>query len=302
MDVVAIVNPVAGRKRGIALRTKALPELTRVFPGIKLIETQAPGHATALARDHARADLVIAVGGDGTFREVASGLLGADAAMAIVPTGSGNDFPKTVGIPDNAIEACRAARDGLTRHIDVARLQVEHNDAVEARHFINAAGFGFDARVVAETRKSKRLSGLPLYMSAVFRAIRDNRALSMHLRVDNREWNKPVLLVAIANGRYYGGGMRIAPEAEPDDGRLDICIIDAIPRRTIVRRLPDIVRGTHVKLKEVTMLRAARLDLEFDASPDAQLDGDLLNVAGSRKFTIEVLPGTLKLIVPSTPD
>jgi YegS/Rv2252/BmrU family lipid kinase len=302
VDVVAIVNPVAGRKHGIALRTRALPELIRVFPGIRLLETLAPGHATALARDHARADLVIAVGGDGTFREVATGLVGTDTTMAIVPTGSGNDFPRTVGIPSDTTKACRAARDGMTRHIDMARLQVEHNDAVETSHFINAAGFGFDARVVAETRKSKRLSGLPLYMSAVFRAIRDNRSLSMHLRVDDREWDKPVLLVAIANGRYYGGGMRIAPGAEPDDGRLDICIIDAIPRRTIVRRLPDIVRGTHVKLKEVTTLRAARLDLEFDAPPDVQLDGDLLDVSGSRKFTIQVLPGALKLIVPSTPD
>jgi len=295
MKTVAIVNPVAGRAHGVRMREQALPELRRLFPGLEVVESSAPGHATELAKQHAEAGLVIAVGGDGTVREVAAGLLGSDAELAVVPAGSGNDFNKTVGIPRDVLEACQVAATGLARPIDLARLTA--SDGAESGDWVyaNAAGFGFDALVIAEARRSANLRGLPLYISAVFRAVRNYDCPPVEITVKDRTWRQDILLAAAANGQCYGGGMRIAPEAKPDDGLLEICIIEAVGRLKVMRYLPKFVKGTHVGLSEVTMLRAPSLDLAFDEPVLLQLDGDLIEVSRYRRFRIESLPAAVRV-------
>ena len=292
--VAAIVNPAAGRRRGAELRARARDRLRQLFPGLTIEETEGPGHAAELARRCSGFELVIIVGGDGTVREVACGLVHSPADIAVVPVGSGNDFCRTLGIPADVDAACCVARDGAARVIDIARLV---HDAGR-KLFVNAAGFGFDAQVVAETRRLSRLRGLPLYLAAVLRAVRRYECPVATIRTDGREWRQPVLLIAAANGRYYGGGMRIAPDALPDDGRLDVCIIDAVGRLTILRRLPRFVRGTHGKLPEVTFLRTPDLELEFARPVPLQLDGDLVDPPPSGRIRIEVVPRALRVVVP----
>ncbi len=296
-SVAAIVNPVAGRRHGDRLRETALAELDRLFPGIEVRITRSPGDATALARDLRDSTLVVAVGGDGTTREVADGLAGADASLAVVPVGSGNDFCRTLGIPVDVHEACRVAAAARTREIDFVRLLARVPGGTRQSGFVNAAGFGFDARVVAETRKSRRLRGLALYGSAVFRAVRDYDCPRVVIRTAQREWQQRILLLAAANGRFYGGGMAIAPEAEPDDGQLDVCIIDEVGRFKVVRYLPRLVRGTHGGIEEVTFVRTPTLELEFVDPVVFQLDGDLPGWDDARKFRLEVLPRALKVMV-----
>ncbi len=292
-NVAAIVNPVAGRKRGARLRDTAIDELKRLFPGIELHRTEAPGHGTELARRLRDSSLIIAVGGDGTVREVSAGLIGARAALAVIPTGSGNDFNRTVGIPTSMQQACRVARDGTVRWIDVVQLTAETAREQHRTTFANAAGFGFDARVAAETKKLRRLRGLALYGTAVFKAVRSYTCPRVRIRIDDRDWTQHVLLLAVANGRYYGGGMKIAPDAEPDDGQFDICIIDEVGKLKLISCLPSLIRGTHGSLKEVSFHRSSTLDLEFQDPVPVQVDGDLLDVAGARRFRLELLPRAL---------
>ncbi len=291
---VAIVNPVAGRTHGAKLRKQALEELKRLFPEIQVVESRAPGHATKLAKQSTGCELVIAVGGEGTVRETASGLIGSDVALAIIPVGSGNDFCKTLGIPSSVKKACYRARYGKTRKVDAVKLAAEQKGTSFSHIFVNAAGFGFDATVTAEAQKLKRLRGRFLYLSAVFRAIRDLRCPLVRIEIENHSWKQHVLLIAAANGKFYGGGMKIAPDAVPDDGLLDICVIDAMGRLTAIRYLPRLVRGTHPSLKEVTIYRSPWLKLEFLEPVEVQLDGDLLPFSDARNFRLEVRPTARK--------
>jgi len=296
--VIAIINPAAGRGHGARLRPLVLAELARRFSGLEVAQTTRPGHATELARQAVGADLVIAVGGDGTVREVVAGLAGTTTQLAIIPTGSGNDFLKTIGIPADPFAACRIAAEGRPRPVDAVRIQAAGDGTERTLVYANAAGFGFDAKVAGEARRYKRLRGLPLYVAAVFRTVGEYQCPLVRISVNGRTWEQRILLIAAGNGRFYGGGMRIAPDAAADDGLLDICVCDALDRLTIYRYLPRLIKGTHVTLEEVAMLRAAKLGLDFLEPVMFQLDGDLQPDQGLRRFTLEVLPAALRVLVP----
>jgi YegS/Rv2252/BmrU family lipid kinase len=298
-DAVAILNPVAGRGLGQELAPEVLAELRQYFPQLRVETTERPGHATELAQAAAGAGVVIAVGGDGTCREVASGLIqsGRNAHLAIVPVGSGNDLLKTLGVAARPADACRTARFGRPRMIDAVRCRIADETGERTLHSVNAAGFGFDAQVVHEARRFRRLRGLPLYAAAVFLAVRDLRCPLVKIATEEQEWEQAVLLVAATNGKYYGGGMRIGPGAEPDDGLLEVCVIDAVGRVKVVRSLPRLIAGTHVTMREVTVHRTRRLALEFREPVMAQLDGDMLEIAGVPRFELAVLPRALTVRV-----
>jgi len=131
----------------------------------------------------------------------------------------------------------------------------------------------------------------------VFRAVRNLSCPRMRVRTGEREWVQPILLLAAANGRFYGGGMNIAPEARADDGLLEVCVIDAVGRFTVLRRLPQLVAGTHGRLRETSFLRVPWLELEFLDPCPVQLDGDLFRFA-ERRFRVEALPGALNIMRP----
>lgn len=287
MAALVIVNPVAGRRKGARLRQVAL-EFLRSQAECEVVETRLPGHATELARQAAAAgcELVLAIGGDGTWRETAAGLSGSATALGLIPVGSGNDLCRTLGVPRDVRAACRVALRGSVRRLDAVRLRAEGIDTL----FINAAGFGFDAAVVAEALKLKGLRGLPLYLGAVLKAVGSYDCPETVVRTPDREWRRPLLLVAAANGRFYGGGMKMAPGAEPDDGLLEICIIDAVSRLRICQCLPRFIKGTHLELPEVTMARASSLVIETRAGMPVQLDGDLLAAGTATRFELTVLP------------
>jgi len=294
-DALAVINPVAGRGPGAKLRAQARAELARLIPGLAFIETDRPGHATELARG-ARGRLLVAVGGDGTAREVAAGLAGrADAPeLALIPVGSGNDLARNLGIPADIPAAVLLAARGRARPMDAVRLGSGDRVAV----FANAAGFGFDARVIQQARRLRRLRGMPLYLTAVLLAVRDFDCPRTRLTVGGETVEQRILLIAAANGRCYGGGMKVAPEARPDDGRLEVCVIAAVGRLRILRCLPELVRGTHGAMPEVRFLSGPALELEFEDDVPVQLDGDLLDWPRARRFRLDIIPGALRVRTP----
>ncbi len=296
-NAVAILNPVAGRTRGQELARLALAELKRRIPDIEVRASSSPDDALAQARAARDSGLVIAVGGDGTVRDVAAGILGGAAELAIVPVGSGNDFTKTIGVPRDIPAACRIAAEGKAVPVDAVRVEMSGPAGTRVRHYINVAGFGFDAMVVAEARRSRHLRGLALYVNAVFRAVRDYHCPQVRLKAGTEEWRQGILLCAVANGRLYGGGMKIAPEAKPDDGLLEVCIADPMNRPGILRALPRLVAGTHVTMKEVRMLRAPEFELELLDPAPVQLDGDVIDTDGYTTFRMSVLQGAVRVRV-----
>ncbi len=243
----------------------------------------------------------MAVGGDGTVQEVINGLASADAGcvLGIVPAGAGNDLARDLRIPRDHRRALALALHEPPRRIDVG--QATGADG-RVRRFGAAGGAGFDAQVAAAMARSRarwqrgRL-GYALVTLSELRRYRNARVAIEWEGPDGGTGNAelPVLMVAFANGAYYGGGMRIAPAARPDDGHLDLCIVGDVSRLEAVRQLPGMYRGAHVAHPAVRMERARRLRLGGDEAP-VHLDGDPF---GRLPLDVVVLQGALLVAAPS---
>ena len=288
-----IVNPTAGSGRAARLlpwiRERLAPR-----PEAELHVTIRRGEAEELAARAAAAgsDRLVVVGGDGTAQEVVNGVLSeaSHAAIGIVPVGAGNDLARSLGLPADPAEAWTIAIGRATRRIDAA---LAVNGEGRRRWFASAGGIGFDAQVAAAmaTRRGWQL-GRAGYLLTTLSELRrfNNRRLRMVL--DGEPLDRQALLVAIANGPYYGGGMRIAPDAAPDDGWLDLCVVGDISRLTAIRELPNLYRGTHVRHPAVSIHRARTVEIAGDGTTHAHLDGEPF---GSLPLRVEIRPGSLEV-------
>lgn len=290
-----ILNPAAGR--GAAARARERLETALGASGTehRVEETAGPGHATELA-ERAVAEgwgAVAAVGGDGTVHEVANGLLraagdGPTLPLGIVPVGSGNDFAKLVGAPDDPAAAVRRILAAAPRRVDAGR--------VGERFFTNGVGVGLDARVAVEAGRVRRLRGMAIYLVALARVLRSFRPPRMRVWLDGVEVaDRPLTLVTVGNGGCHGGGFWICPAARIDDGELDVCMAEALGTFGILDLLPRVMRGTHVGRPGVAFHRARRVRI---SSPDAlpvHADGEVLAEA-AHELEIEILPGKLTLL------
>lgn len=291
-----IVNPVAGGGRAGRLLDWLRARL-ELHPGGRLEVTRAPGDATRwAAASDGRHDRVIAVGGDGTVQEIVNGLLaaGGAAALGVLPVGSGNDLARSLGLPREPERALAAATGSRQVPLDV----VSARGATGERWFVSAGGIGFDAQVahaMAHRRGWQR--GRAGYLLTALAELRRIPNREVRLVLDDAEAiERRVLLVAFANGAFYGGGMRIAPEARVDDGILDVCIVGDVSRATALRQIPNLYRGTHVDHPAVEMRRAARVAIEGEPATPVHLDGEPF---GRLPLVVEVHPGRLRVAAPA---
>ena len=272
---LVVVNPAAGG--GHAVRSvEWLRDRLAARPEARLEITSRPGDAERLAADARRAghDRVIAIGGDGTVQEVLNGLLSASepAALGIVPLGAGNDLARSLKLPRETASAWRIAIGHATRRIDVARAR---NGSGAERWFASAGGVGFDAQVAAAmAHRSGWQGGRAGYLLTTLAELRRFENRRLRISVDGVAESGAVLFVAIANGAYYGGGMRIAPGARLDDGQLDLCVVGDVSRLTVLRQLPNLYRGTHVDHPQVEMRAGAIIEIEGDDGTRVHLDGE----------------------------
>jgi YegS/Rv2252/BmrU family lipid kinase len=285
-NIVFILNPVAGRIRA---STRAVIEqsLRAVYAAAQLLLTEAPGHATVLARQAAAdgADVVVAVGGDGTASEVAAGLLRSGATLAVVPAGNGNDLARSLGMPANwrgALAALRLARPAM---IDVGHMQ--------GRVFLQSAGVGIDAYVGLLRQRERRLSGALAYAKCAVEGLLTYPPREMTLELDGHRWRQRALAVTVANGETYGGGMRIAPGAAWDDGLLDVCLIGDLGRLDALRMFPTVYWGGHVGHPRFRLIRGRRLSVAADDPLPVHADGD---AAGVTPVEFSVEPAALQVL------
>jgi diacylglycerol kinase (ATP) len=292
--VFVILNPWAGRGRGARL-APAVRAAFQAHGGAEVLETRAAGDEArlvgeALARG---ATTIVAVGGDGTWSNVAQAVLasGASVRMAFVPAGTGSDLAKTIGLPPNDVEACaRIAAEGHTRRLDVGR--------VEERHFLNIVGFGLDIAVLEHSWRVNWLRGNLVYLYCALRQMFAYSGFPLEIRADDAAARShELLMLIVANARIFGGGFQIAPHADPFDGRLEVVgfrNVGALRRLALMRLL---LTGRHMREPEVVRESVRRLVLRFAAPPAYETDGEW-NQARSSEITIEVLPGALEVLVP----
>lgn len=291
---LVIVNPTAGGGRAARL-IPWLRERLALRGDADLLITGRAGDAERRAAEVAERgeDRVIAVGGDGTVQEVLNGLMArgtATAQLGIVPVGTGNDLARSLGLPADPGAAWKVAMGRATQLTDVGRAR--NGNGVE-RWFASAGGIGFDAQVataMAQRRGWQASRGG--YLLTTLSELRRFENRRVRIVLDGEVLERDVLLVAIANGAYYGGGMRIAPGAVPDDGLLDVCVVGDISRLTALRQLPNLYRGTHVRHRAVSMHRALAIEIDGSSATRVHLDGEPF---GSLPLAIALVPAAIEV-------
>ena len=296
-----IVNPVAGANSTY----RKWPRISRLLNHIGLSfdyeYTEGTGHAIELARVAASNGYryLIAVGGDGTVNEVANGILNSTnvntTALGVVSTGTGSDFARSSGIPRHYVNACSCLTSLRRSLIDVGVVEYRSKGRLEQRFFTNYAGIGFDATVVEATERfPKYLGGTVPYVAGLLRTLLGYRNKSVVLLIGDSVRSASVLSVVVANGSYFGGGMRVAPEASLNDSLFDIVVIDDIGKFDLLKSLPMVYKGTHGKHPKVSMQKADRITVESSENFSISADGELLG-EGPASFWIK--PAALSIVV-----
>ncbi len=292
-----IVNPVAGN--GIALKMtdtihKLFTELKQKYSDIsyEIVYTKEEGHATDIARKYSAKDdyRIYAVGGDGTLNEVLNGMMGSNSVLGCIPGGSGNDFIRSIVKTFDRKRILMNTVLGQVEEIDVA--------SVDGRYYLNITSMGFDANAGNNVEAFKNVKFLPnkfAYLAAVLKTARDFSHINLRIVVDGEEMEIEAFMVAIANGQYYGGGIKIAPEADLHDGLLDIVIVKDMTPGKIIKFLPKAMAGKHLNLDEVTLLRGKKIELYSDEPVFINIDGE---IEARKEAKIRVESEKVRFIIP----
>jgi YegS/Rv2252/BmrU family lipid kinase len=288
---LVIVNPVAGNGRAARVWKRVRLEVDGLRR-YECVTSEYVGHARELAHSAVQAgyERVVAVGGDGTVNEVASGVAHTQTAIAVIPAGTANDCCRNLGIPSDMVAAAHLALNGRVRRVDLGEIQT----AQRTTHFVNVAGFGFDAEVAWRTNAMPKLVGGTVpYVLGVLQALWRYDSPRMRLSLDERQLEKPMFLVAVGNGASYGGGMRIVPDAAVDDGLFDVCVVHEISRLEVLRLVPSMYSGGHRSHPAVQFMRCREVAAESESPVRCQADGELVGDLPAR-FTIH--PGGLQCV------
>jgi diacylglycerol kinase (ATP) len=293
--VFVVVNPAAGGGRTAKRWPAIRAELERLGADFAFALTTARGEATVLAR-RAVAEgwpRVAAVGGDGTLNEVVEGVVDPDgtarAAVGHVPTGRGRDGARNLGLAVALRLAARNLVEGGERRVDLGIAEWPDGRGC---YFVNAAGVGLDAAIAQATAPSTGRGRLP-YLRAALAALPGHRPVPAEIMVDDAlHWRGRVTAVVVANGASYGGGMRIAPRADPADGRLDLVVVGDIGRLGLLAWLPALYTGAHLRHPRVSHLPVTRVRIEAPSPLPVHVDGE---AAPPTPVTFTIAPGALRL-------
>ena len=291
---LVIINPAARHGETEALMP-VVEKLLASLPHDTIITTGI-GHAARAAADAAGYESVIAVGGDGTVHEVLNGLMAIPAeqrpALGVLPTGSGNDTRRTLGVPTDLTLAALTIGSGVRRRFDVG--------VCNGIYFNNSFAAGLDAKVTAkavEYKVTKGRDGLWLYLTALMHVLlNDLDSFDLTVAFDGAApESHDTLIVAVTNGPTYGGGFFITPDAIPDDGLFDVCMIDPLGLPEALLRLPFVIAGKHTGMKPVHMSRHHSLSIRSATPLPAQIDGEVLL---DTHYEISILPNAIECLVP----
>lgn len=285
-----IINPVSGRaneqfaKKLVAL-IEAKGETAKVFA------TECEGDATSKARQALAEGYtsIVGVGGDGTLSEIVEGIGGKDATLYIVPCGTGNDFARAFGLPKDPVEAFRAQLEGEPHAYDCL--------TVNGRPFLNIGGSGFDVEALRKTEELKAIyPGEKAYTKAVLEVLTKYKPSEIEMTIDGgAPTHERCTIIEMANGRFFGGGMLVAPGSRADDGLIDVVVVDIVPRWAIPFLLPLFSKGWHVHLPICRVIKAKQVTL--------RAKGMTINIDGRLEPMDEaafgIIPGGLQMMKPA---
>jgi len=261
--------------------------------------SERPGHLGQLARAAVQggAELLVVVGGDGSVNEVANGVHDLNAEIAVLARGTGWDFIRTYGIPHSLDGAIGVALDGATRTADLGRVLYRAWDGDEAvSYFANVASAGMSGAIAQRANETtKMLGGKVSYLVATFAVFSRWQNSELRVSVDDEIRGGRMHDVVVANGRCFGGGMKICPDAEPDDGLFDVLTIGDLTKRDLLTTLPKTFWGGHLPHPKAELLRGAAVTVDAPQPLPLELDGEQ---PGTTPARFEIVPGALRVRVP----
>jgi YegS/Rv2252/BmrU family lipid kinase len=296
-----IVNPTAGAGK----TAKYWPQIKQLLKkiGVRFEHdlTEAPGHAIELARAAVGKGykFIVSVGGDGTINEVVNGIYETgnikDIALGIIGTGTGGDYIRTIGVSRNFQQSCERLLHPDKIIVDLGMVEHTIGGQPKRRIFTNFAGMGFDAEVVkATTKKFKSLGSVPSYLMGLLTTLICYRNREITLKIDGKEESRKICTIIMSNGKYGGGSMFIAPQADIKDGLFDVVIIGDVSKPDLLASLPRIYRGTHLTHPKVTLKHGRVVEIQSKSIAALQADGELLGEVPAR---FSVLPSALTLLI-----
>lgn len=292
-----IANPLSGGSKKRRAVDEAASQLRKAGQIPELFWTARRGHAEELARQaiKERFTKIVACGGDGTIHEVVNGMMSPAPApgavtLGILPIGTGNDLARELKISAALSSSMNTLLNGRARFIDLGM--------VGNRYFTTVATLGFSAAVSRLTVSSKLpgfFTGAAAYLYATLVTLFRYRAVTVRLSGDFHEFEGPVFLAAVGNGKFYGGGMKIAPSAIPDDGQLDLCLVRQLSRLKVIGMLPRVFSGGHTRCSEVSMHCLTKLEVSTKEPADIWADGELI---GMTPALFRIAPRALSVLAP----
>lgn len=300
-DWVFIINPLSGGGKGAKNWAKAKTALDSQGISYDYALTEGPHHAVEIVKNrilsgHRRFCIV---GGDGSMHEALNGVFAQkevnsrDICLALVPSGTGNDWARSHKIPLKPEQAIATLRNGSAILQDVGKIQYFVGKEEQQRYFINVAGLGYDAYVAEKFLSRLKGLGKLSYMAAVVGGLSTYHNEEIRVFADEFETSDRVFLFAIAINNYFGGGMKIAPDALPDDGLFDITLVGNISKLQVILQLKNLFDGSFVKHPLVKQMRTAKLLIESEKHLYLQADGELL---GHTPFSIRCLPAAVQVM------
>lgn len=288
-NYIFIINPTAGHGR-----TNNAYDLIKDYIADKNVKcdfqfTSEPGQAGRFATSAIEDGYthIISVGGDGTSHEVVNGLIGAEVTFGIVPSGSGNDFPKSASIPLNVNQAIEAVFSGRERKVDVGKLG--------DKYFINGLGIGLDGAVAHRFKKLKLLRGQFGYLLGSVQEAIGFKGFEVQVKIDEWNYEGKLLLMGASNGLFQGGKFKLAPEASIDDGLLDFHLIKDMSIFNRLIKIPKVLEGSHADLDEVDIKRATSMEITIQNRLPAHMDGEPFYLEEG-VHNIELVPSGLKIL------
>lgn len=283
-----IVNPSAGGGRAL----KVLAEAERALDARRMVfrveRTRSPEHGIDIALEALDArEIPVVMSGDGLLGAIGGAMAGSNSPLGLIPAGRGNDLARSLGIPTDPTEAVRCLDEGHVRSIDVGE--------ANGNRFLGIASFGFDSEANRIANEAKVFKGTMVYAYAALRALAGWKPARFAVTENGIQKRFSGYTVAVANNSYYGGGMKVAPDADLSDGQLDVVVITEISKLKFLANLPKVFKGTHVNEEEVETWKTSSVEVKASRPFTIYADGDPLTELPAR---IRVLPSALEMIVP----
>ncbi|MGL4570245.1 MAG: diacylglycerol/lipid kinase family protein [Clostridium sp.] len=293
MKHIFIINPVAGKGQAVQFKEKIEYMFKSIDDDYEIIVTKEILDATKEVKKRTDKEdcRVYSIGGDGTLNEVLNGVIGSNSSLAVIPAGSGNDFARTLYEGYKYDNILKELVNGDEKTIDIAKL----ND----RYYLNISSIGFDASVVynaREYKKKKFISGNMAYTISLIKTLFTFKPMEFTFELNGKVVKDYMYLITAANGKYYGGGIKIAPNAKIDDGLLEIYAIKKPKLHRLIRFLPKVVQGKDISgVEEIKHIRCNKLSVKSEVDTKVNLDGEIFT---SKDITFEAVPKAIKVIVP----